>query len=574
MLSGMNMRQTCLLALCAIRLAGAAEKPNVVLIVTDDQGYGEIAAHGNPVIRTPNLDRLHRESVRLSDFHVDPTCSPTRAALLTGRYSTRTGVWHTINGRSMMRADEQTMAEVFKANGYATAMVGKWHLGDNAPCRPEDQGFDHVARLLGGGLGNAPDYWENDYFDDICLVNGEWRKQEGYCTDAWFREATRFVENNRDRPFFLYLATNAPHAPYRVADAYATRYQEEGRPEALARFYGMIENIDDNMGAFRARLADLGLARNTLLIFCSDNGSSAGEIMAASGGSFFNAGMRGWKGQPWDGGHRAPCFWHWPDGGLASGLDVPRLSAHIDVLPTLVDLLGLKRPDGPALDGVSLRAALRGDGKDAPPDRTLFVHVQRAFVPPKWEESAVLTTRWRLVNGAQLYDIQADPAQRSDLAATRPETVAVLREKYEEWWTSLRPSIQQIVRQTLGGAENPTTLSSHDWLMPGVEPAAWHQKHILRGDLINGPWAVEVEREGEYEISLYRWPPYLDKPMDMQSARLRIGAFDETLVVAATDTRARFRVRLPPGPAMLQTWLSRPDGRQHGAYFARVKLLP
>lgn len=574
MLSSMNMRQTCLLVLFASRLAGAAEKANVVLIVTDDQGYGEIAAHGNPGIRTPNLDRLHRESVRLTDFHVDPTCSPTRAALLTGRYSTRTGVWHTINGRSLMRTDEQTLAEVFRASGYATAMVGKWHLGDNAPCRPEDQGFDHVVRLLGGGLGNAPDYWENDYFDDTCLVNGEWRKQEGYCTDAWFREATRFVENNRDRPFFLYLATNAPHAPYRVADAYAARYQETGRPEALARFYGMIENIDDNIGAFRARLADLGLARNTLLIFCSDNGSSAGEIMAASSGSFFNAGMRGWKGQPWDGGHRAPCFWHWPDGGLASGRDVPRLSAHIDVLPTLVDLLGLKRPEGPALDGVSLRAALRGDGEDAPPDRALFVHVQRAFVPPKWTESAVLTARWRLVNGAQLYDIQADPGQRSDLAAARPETVAELREKYEAWWRSLQPALQQIVRHTLGGAENPTTLSSHDWLMPGVEPAAWHQKHLLRGDLINGPWAVEVEREGEYEISLYRWPPYLDKPMNMQSARLRIGGIDETMTVAAPDTHARFRVRLPAGPAMLQTWLSRPDGRQHGAYFARVKFLP
>jgi arylsulfatase A-like enzyme len=192
--------------------AFGAGKPNVILIITDDQGYGEIAAHGNPVIKTPNMDKLHGESVRLTDFHVDPTCSPTRAALLTGRYSTRTGVWHTINGRSMIHPDELTLAEVFQANGYATAMIGKWHMGDNHPCRPQDQGFGHVIQHLGGGIGNGADYWGNDYYDDTFLANGEWKKYDGYCTDVWFREAARFVEKTRDKPFFLYLAPNAPHS--------------------------------------------------------------------------------------------------------------------------------------------------------------------------------------------------------------------------------------------------------------------------------------------------------------------------------------------------------------------------
>ena len=189
-------------------------RPNVILIMTDDQGYGEVAVHGNPIIKTPSMGKLHEVGVRFTDFHVDPTCSPTRSALLTGRYSTRTGVWHTINGRSMMHTDELTLAEVFKANGYHTAMIGKWHLGDNYPCRPEDQGFDHVIRHQGGGIGNGPDYWQNDYFDDSFKVNGKWRKFDGYCTDVWFREATKYVERNKDQPFFLYLATNAPHAPF------------------------------------------------------------------------------------------------------------------------------------------------------------------------------------------------------------------------------------------------------------------------------------------------------------------------------------------------------------------------
>ena len=158
---------------------GSAQKPpNVILIITDDQGYGDLACHGNPVVQTPHLDSLHARSVRLTDFHVDPTCSPTRSALLTGRYSTRTGVWHTINGRSMIHPDELTLAETFKANKYRTAMIGKWHLGDNYPCRPEDQGFDHAIWHKGGGIGNGSDYWGNDYFDDSFMVNGKWQKED------------------------------------------------------------------------------------------------------------------------------------------------------------------------------------------------------------------------------------------------------------------------------------------------------------------------------------------------------------------------------------------------------------
>ncbi len=551
----------------------ANHRPNVVLIMTDDQGYGEVAAHGNPIITTPHMDKLYEVSVRFTDFHVDPTCSPTRSALLTGRYSTRTGVWHTINGRSMIHPNELTLAEIFKANGYRTAMIGKWHLGDNYPCRPEDQGFDHVIRHQGGGIGNGPDYWQNDYFDDSFKVNGTWQPFTGYCTDVWFREATQFIERNRGHPFFLYLVTNAPHGPYYVPEKYATPYEAAGVPKTMAKFYGMITNIDENLGRFRARLDELGLSENTLLIFMTDNGTTAGWIDMKSGYKYYNAGMRGWKGSQWDGGHRVPCFFYWPAGGVTGGRDVELLSAHIDIVPTLVDLLGLKKPKGRPVDGISLRSALRGERKRTPA-RTLFVHVQRSFLPPQWIRSAAMTERWRLIDGTELYDIVADPGQKKDVAAHHPDVVTRLRGDYERWWTSLEPALAQTVRYGLGGAENPTTLGSHDWLMPGVKQAAWHQSHISRGSLINGAWAVNVEQSGAYEITLYRWAPYLNKPMGIKKARLTVGTVDREMALTADATNATFHVKLVKGPAMLQTWLTRPDGKQHGAYYTRVRFLP
>jgi arylsulfatase A-like enzyme len=184
------------------------KRPNVVLVMTDDQGYGDLACHGNSIIKTPNLDALHAQSTRLTNFHVGPTCSPTRASLMTGRYCNRTGVWHTVMGRSLLRKDEVTMADVFRAGGYKTGIFGKWHLGDNYPFRPQDRGFDEVLIHKGGGIGNTQDYWGNDYFDDTYFRNGRPERFEGYCTDVWFTEAIKFIEANKDRPFFCYLPTN------------------------------------------------------------------------------------------------------------------------------------------------------------------------------------------------------------------------------------------------------------------------------------------------------------------------------------------------------------------------------
>jgi len=560
------MRHVLSLAAVAITLvsARAADRPpNVLLIMTDDQGYGDLACLGNPVVRTPNLDKLHAASVRLTNFHVDPTCSPTRSALLTGRYSSRTGVWHTVMGRSLLRRDEVTMADVFAGSGYQTGIFGKWHLGDNYPYRPQDRGFGEVLTFGGGAIGNTPDAWGNKYFDDTLRHNGQWEKQSGYCTDVFFAAATRFVEASKDRPFFCYLPTNAPHAPYNVAEKYSRPYRGRGVPDQRANFYGMIENIDDNLGRLLARLKELGLEENTLVLFLTDNGTAAG---ADAKGGGFTAGMRGIKGSQYDGGHRVPCFFRWP-GHLASGRDVSRVTAHIDLLPTLIDLCGLRTPGGVAFDGTSLRPLLTGNDDWA--ERTLIVHSQRIDHPEKWRQSAVMTDRWRLVEGAELYDLPADPGQKADVAAKHPAAVAELRQAYDGWWADISKRFGEYCEIVVGSEkENPTALACHDW---HGQPAPSQQEMVKKGVIANGFWALDVAKGGNYEITLRQQPAEAKFVIPATTARLAVAGIDETKPVPPGATSVTFVVKLPGAKARLQTWLTEKDGTTRGAYFVQVK---
>jgi arylsulfatase A-like enzyme len=558
---------------------GVNRMPNVVMVITDDQGYGDLGAHGNAMIRTPNLDRLAKESVSLTDYHVDPTCSPTRSALMSGRYSTRTGVWHTIMGRSLMAGSEQTLAEVFAGNGYRTGMFGKWHLGDNAPCRPQDQGFEHVVWHHGGGVGQGPDYWGNDYFDDTYEVDGAWRKFDGYCTDVWFQQATEFLTREDARPFFIYLSTNAPHGPFLVDEKYSRPYEDAGVAKTIAKFYGMISNIDENVGKLRALLLELGLAENTVFVFTTDNGTAAGNVRPTKeAGEWpgYNAGMRGKKGSEYDGGHRVPFFVHWPDGGVVGGRKVEALTAHVDVLPTLVDLCGLAKKPAADLDGMSFAPHLRGRAL-APVERTMFVHSQRVEHPRMWRKCAVMTERWRLINGKQLFDIVADPGQRRDIAADHADVVVKLRKEYEAWWQSLKPNFDDYVRIEIGGAENPAELMSHDWHTRD-RGTPWHQNHVRNGHLGNGPWAIDVVRAGRYQITLRRWPAQLGRAMNCAHASLELGKVRVGKDVDPAETHATFVVDLPAGPTMLRTTLRRAagklgGGKEHGAYFAAIRAL-
>jgi arylsulfatase A-like enzyme len=568
--------------------AQATDKPNVVLVITDDQGYGDIRAHGNSMINTPALDRLWSSSVRLTKFHVDPTCAPTRSALMSGRYSTRTGVWHTIMGRSLMSPNEVTVAEAFKANGYATGMFGKWHLGDNYPCRPEDQGFSYTVRHGGGGVGQGPDYWGNDYFDDTYWRNGKPEQFQGYCTDIWFDEGIQFIKRNKDKPFFAYISTNAPHGPLNVDAKYSKPYTDKGVPANMAKFYGMITNIDENVTRLRKMLDADGLSKNTILIFMTDNGTANGiaggkprkknrkKNRAAAtdkGWKGFNAGMRGKKGSEYDGGHRVPFFIHWPDGKLTEGRDVDQLCAHVDVLPTLMDLCGLEKPDGPKIDGTSLKSIIYGD-KTALRDRTMFTHSQRIHYPEKWRKASVMTQRWRLIGSSELYDIQADPGQTENVAGSNPEIFKTLNQAYDDWWDGLKPKFDEVVRIGLGAAaENPARLMSHDWLVKSQKDSAWNQNSVKRGHPASGPWAVDITQDGKYRVELYRWPKHLERSMDCKHAKLKIGDTEVEKAIAPGATVVAFELDLKKGPSRLQSWLTNTNGKQHGAYFVWVRRL-
>jgi arylsulfatase A-like enzyme len=539
------------------------KRPNVVLLLTDDQGYGDLGCHGNPVIKTPQLDKLFAQSVRLTNFHVDPTCSPTRSALMTGRYSSRTGVWHTVMGRSLLRKDEVTMADMFAANGYRTGIFGKWHLGDNYPFRPQERGFHEVLTHGGGGIGNTPDFWGNNYFNDALRHNGKLEKYTGYCTDVFFTAALEFIEQNKDRPFFAYIPTNAPHVPLNVAEKYSQPYLDKGLSVPLARFYGMIANIDENLARLTGKLKELGLEDNTILIFMTDNGSATG---AGSGG--FNAGIRGFKGSEYDGGHRTPCFLRWP-GKLPAGRDVARLTAHIDVLPTLLDLCSLPKPDKVTFDGRSLRPLL--EDKGAWPERTLLVHSQRIDHPEKWRKCAVMTDRWRLINGKELYDTQADPGQEKDVADGHPRAVADLHAAYEQWYADLSKRFDEYCPIVVGtDAENPSRLCCHDW---HGERALSGQEMVREGVKANGFWAMEVARAGRYEITLRQQPAVAAFPIQATTARLRIGDKELAKPVPPGSASVVFEVDLKTGQTRLQTWFADKDLDLRGAYYVDVKYL-
>ena len=601
-----------------------AAGPNVIFVLTDDQGYGDLSCHGNPVVRTPNLDALHASSVRLTDYHVGPTCAPTRAGLLTGHYANSTGVWHTIGGRSLLRSDEVSMADYFQRSGYATGIFGKWHLGDNAPYRPQDRGFETVVVHGGGGIGQTPDYWGNSYFDDNYWNGEQHARYEGYCTDVWFQEALSFIERNRKRKFFCYIPTNAPHSPHLVDPVYSDPYLPLTPHEERAKFYGMVANIDENVGGLRRRLAELGLAENTIFIFMTDNGSAGGvsvdeEQFVNSG---YKAGMRGQKGSEYDGGHRVPFFLHWPAGGISVGRDVDEVTANVDVLPTLIEMCGLGDSEPSGFDGRSLAPLLQPHEDEGTvwPDRALVTDSQRLSYPVMWRKSAVMTAQWRLVNGRELYAIKEDPEQRQDVSAAHPDTVSELRLAYDSWWKKVSRQFDEDIPIAIGGpGAGQLRLNTHDWRNEDCE-CAWNQSLVRQGLICNGHWEVEVVEAGRYGFTLRRWPeeegagiraglaggelkafrdiaiqPVAEgQPgeggngqlslkeripwgggvaLPVHRARIAIAGEEASGEVAHEHVGARFELSLPAGLTHLQTWFETEDGHELGAYYVYVEWL-
>ena len=531
-----------LLLAAALPCLGAA-KPNVLLILTDDQGYGDLSIHGNPYLKTPNLDRLAESGVRFDRFYVHSYCAPTRASILTGRWPLRTGCHGVTDETATMRAEEVTLAEALKGAGYQTACIGKWHNGVQFPFTAQGQGFDTFFGFNGGHT--------NNYFDAVLQRGAQPEKTKGFITDVLTDEALRFMEANKANPFFCYLAYNAPHLPLQVPDKYFQRFKDQGLVDDVAAFFGMCENIDENVGRLLGGLESMGLADNTIVIFMTDNGATVGDRI-------FNAGMIGRKGSVDEGGSRVPLFVRWPSANWKPHV-VKSLAAHIDIYPTLLELCGVPPPPGPKIDGRSLRPLLEGS-QEQWPERTLFAYTSFSDAEQSPGgiaiKGAVRTQQHRLVRerpnpaskqpkvGWQLYDMEADPGQKSNLANQQPELVAELSGRYERWYAdvSSRP-LEKPPIQVGHDRENPVELHATQSVFKGLHYANGH----FSGGWLTGwkktsariGFEIDVVKAGEYEVEINYFCPMPDA-----GSKIRVSAGESTAEAVVPGTAVR-EIALP-----------------------------
>lgn len=582
----MNFRITALACftiftamISAAQGASRTAPPNVILIMTDDQGHGDLGSHGNPVIRTPHLDQLAKESVRFEQFYVSPVCAPTRASLMTGRYNYRTGVVDTWLGRAMMHGDEVTVAEMLSQAGYKTGIFGKWHLGDNYPLRPMDQGFDESLVHMGGGIAQPSDPPGNTYFNPVLTQNGKEVKTTGYCSDVYTQAAMKFIKRNRRRPFFIYLPFNAPHTPLQVPEIYKKTYLQKnlansafpqnGRPignakaETTAAVYGMVENIDDNVGDLLDQLDDLKLAENTIVIFLTDNGPQQPR---------YNSGMRERKGSVYDGGIRVPLFVRWKN-QLPAGRKFSLLAAHIDVAPTILDLCGVATPNNVLFDGISLKPLLTlqpGD-KLSWPNRTLYFQWHRGDAPERYRAFAARSQNYKLVQaqgrGAgpfpknakfELFDMAEDPYEQNDLAEQHPDLVRDMKRDYDLWFddVSATRGYEPPWIHLGSSKQNPTTLTRQDWRGP---LASWRDEGL-------GYWESYIERDGTYEFNLR-----FKGVESSGSVHLKIGDIERDARVFRGASKHTFKsIKLKEGHGRVEAWIET-DGNKVGVHYVDVK---
>jgi len=492
--------------------AQEAPRPNVVLVMTDDQGLGDFGCRGNPVLDTPRLDAFAAQCPQLDRFYVSPVCSPTRASLMTGRYNYRTRVVDTWLGRSMMDPDEVTVAELLQQAGYRTGIFGKWHLGDCYPMRPNDQGFDEALVHRGGGLAQPSEPPENErrYTDPLLVHNGEVVATEGYCTDVYFDAALRHIDGaiRAKRPFFTYIATNAPHGPfgdvpevllekYRSKDLARVATGDKPSLDRIARTFAMVENIDHNFGRLLDHLQMRGVADDTVVLFLCDNGPIAGRYVQ---------GLRGSKSSVHEGGIRSPLWVRWP-GVLDPQRRIDRITAHIDLLPTICEFAGVDLPDGRAVDGRSLVPLLMGH-RIAWPDRHLVLQTHRGAVPQPGHHFALVEQRYKLLRHSgfgrtrmpegtplQLFDLVADPAERVDLAAVHPDVVRRMQQAYLDWFddvSTTRPDNFATPRIHVGAPQEPvTTLTRQDWV--AQRGAGWGKQ---------GRWLLHLDRARKVDVTV------------------------------------------------------------------------
>ncbi|MEM7385249.1 MAG: arylsulfatase [Verrucomicrobiota bacterium] len=565
-------------------LACANDRPNVILMMTDDQGIGDFGINGNPLIETPNIDAMAAKSGSLTTFYVSPVCSPTRASLMTGRYNQRTRCIDTWLGRSMMEPDEFTLAEALKAAGYRTGLFGKWHLGDCYPMRPQDQGFDQVLMHRGGGLAQPSEPLENEgrYTDPILFdESGEAVKTKGFCTDVYFDAALEFIADGSEKPFFIYLPTNAPHGPYHdVPEELRKHYMTkdltvlQAEPptgprkakmqDQLARIAAMITNEDLNVGRLMAHLKENNLLDNTMVIRMNDNGPNSMRYVGK---------LRGMKTNVHEGGVRSPFWWHWP-ARIPSGTKVDALTAHIDVMPTILEACGAKT--GPhALDGRSFLGLFTAPNTTNWPNRRIVIQSHRGTSALRYHHFMLRDGDWKLLHASgfgkerfdgepkfELYNLLADPEEKKNLAAERPEKLAQLKKDYEAWFadvSSTRPDNYAPPRVIIGTEhENPTALTQQDWL-----GKKWAGRAM-------GHWIVDVARPLTARIDVIYYP----KVVTGNEAKVTLKVGEKTFQKDTKDGTIPFDgIKLPQGEVRLEA-IRNEGGVEVGAYQLIVSAEP
>jgi arylsulfatase A-like enzyme len=574
--------------LLAALLAGpaAAAPPNVLIVMTDDQGLGDFSFTGNPVLKTPAFDAFARQSVRLTDFHCAPMCSPTRGQLLTGLSALRNGATSVTAGRTFLRPGLPTLPQAFAAAGYRSGLFGKWHLGDHYPHRPTDRGFHDAVYHRGWGMLHSTPEFDWPLIDGRCFRNGVEGRFAGHCTDLWFDEATAWMRDRKanGEPFLCYLPTNAPHGPHVELDRFVAPYKGKGP----AAFFGMIAHLDERFGRLMTFLDDEKLTENTIVIFTTDNGGTAGVPT-------FNAGLRAGKTTYYEGGHRVPLWVRWPAGHLGEPRDIATPTQNTDLFPTLCDWCGVPKPAWPAADARYLGTSLAGLFRGEPlPDRTFVV--QYGQVPAK-HEACVVKGDLRLVKGTELYDVAADRGQKTDLAARQPEVVRSLRAEYERWWAGVEPLVNEFVPLSIGSAVEPEVeLTSGDWENIYADNSGYVREAV--GGPTGGTWHVKVEAAGEYEFTLRRWPaksgaalgakyePSPTSPANkaklktvafptIAKANIKAGAVTATGPADPAVQGAVLKAKLPAGVTTFKAWFSDAAGGDLcGAFFVSVRPAP
>jgi len=576
----------CLVSAAVSIQTTAADRPNVIILFTDDQGYGDLSVHGNPILKTPNFDKLHGESVRFSNFHVSPVCTPSRGELMTGLYALRNKAGMVPAGRNLMRRDIVTMPEVFAANDYATGLFGKWHLGDSYPHRPMDRGFQRVVWHKGWGLASEIEY-DNDYYYTRYYDEMEVKYSDRFCANLWFDKAMEWMDEQIDneQPFFTYLALNTPHSPFHSLEKDFQKYKDKVKDPNVAHFFGLISNADQNYARLDRWMADRKIRDNTIIVYMNDNGTSKGDRI-------FNAGMRGKKGSGYDGGHRAICFIRWPNGEFGKPRTIDYPSCISDILPTMVDLLDFTvPPTGSKFDGVSLKPVLINPDKTYE-DRKLIVQFGGRQRPEKYFRSCVVWDHWRLNGEGELYDLSKDPGQENDVSAQFPKITRELKAYYDDYWASIEDSIEVVEPVLIGHDKEPyTDLTCNNW----VEVDFDNRERVAGGKSMGGIWQIEVQKSGKYKVRLSRWPFYLDRALTIKGPATTIGGmpiFEGTAFpitggsvsidglkpnlgeVNDANTFIELEIELQTGSHTAQGWFLDADGKKlAGAFYGRFEKL-